>query len=281
MITLHDISKRYTVSEDQALRSVSLSIPQGSVVGIVGRNGSGKSTLVSIMCGLLRPSLGYIEIEGNSDPDFVDEWQRKNIAFLSQSPLALNSLTVKEAISHFRSLYKSFLDEEEVEQLYRRLNLDSVVDRNCAQLSGGQRKLVQLAIAVSSGRKLVVLDEPTNELDPINRELVWGEITRLSGEGTTVIVVTHAVAEVEDILSEVVVLDEGVVVAHEHCDGSADPRGGHRFIVRYRDRGELCQVEVDQGDVPTLVGSLASRGFVDIEIGRVSLEDRFIELVQK
>lgn len=280
LVNVNNVSKMYPGQELFAVKDVSFSIEKGQVLGIVGRNGSGKSTLSKMLAGLLNPSKGSIDLGKCSENISLDKWQRRNIAYLTQSPLSLNSLTVYEAISMFSKLYKANVTEGEKYNILSRLGLSAISTKNCSRLSGGQRKLVQLAIAIASKRRLIILDEPTNELDPLNRRLVWDELADLANEGRSVVVVTHAIAEVESILTNVLVMKKGCLIACREIDSTLITRGDE-FTIEYNDLEGKHQIFTSVVSLGPDIQSLVESGATDLSVSRTSLEDIFIRMIKE
>jgi ABC-2 type transport system permease protein len=195
--------------------NLSLSIPRGQVFGLLGPNGAGKTTLVSQLLGLLRPTSGSIRVEGIdvvADPDAV-----KAVAgFLPQTPLAMRRIEVHRAL-YYTGRLRGQADNDARRQaagLIDELGLGDHADRQVGRLSGGLTRLVNFGMTLMGRPKLLVLDEPTNELDPHNRRLVWDVVSRRSRtEGTTVVLVTHNVLEAENSVHRVAVMNAGRIVA--------------------------------------------------------------------
>ncbi|MGZ6827637.1 MAG: ABC transporter ATP-binding protein, partial [Mycobacteriales bacterium] len=200
-----------------ATDGVSLEVLAGEVFGLLGPNGAGKTTLVRQLVGVLRPDEGRVELLGQ---DVTADPRRASrlLAYLAQDEPALNELPVGLAVEvtgrlrglsrrDARAATTALLDE---------LALAEVRERPLTKLSGGQRRLAQVATALVGDRPLLVLDEPTTGLDVTARRAVWEVLRRRRTEqGTTVVLVTHNVLEAEQVLDRVAVLDRGRVIA---CD---------------------------------------------------------------
>ncbi|MER0102182.1 MULTISPECIES: ABC transporter ATP-binding protein [Corynebacterium] len=284
LVRLERLCKAYPNQENPAVDNVSLSIDKGSVYGLIGRNGSGKSSLARILTGVLRPNSGHVWINEGRDAAATADWQRSNVAYLSQSPLALNTMTVKESMTYFGRLYGTKSSKKQQKRLLEKLGILRFHNQEVRSLSGGQSKLVQLAIAISSNRPFVILDEPTNELDTLNRRLVWNEIANLSQEGVTILVITHAVSEAESCLTHLGVMDKGRLIANGTVDQIMQEIQNRRTIA-YRtesntDKGSAPWEQiVDVDQVPRIISKLYLEGAEDITISSPSLEDVFVNLV--
>jgi ABC-2 type transport system ATP-binding protein len=200
-----------------ATDDVSLEVPAGEVFGLLGPNGAGKTTLVRQLVGVLRPESGRVTLLG-TDVTADARAASRVVAYLAQTEPALDELPVGLAVetagrlrgltrSRARTATRTLLDE---------LSLGALRDRPLCRLSGGQRRLAQVATALVGDRPVLVLDEPTTGLDALARRAVWELLRRRRTEsGTTVVLVTHNVLEAEQVLDRVAVLDHGRVMA---CD---------------------------------------------------------------
>ncbi|UED88261.1 ABC transporter ATP-binding protein [Streptomyces profundus] len=196
---------------------ITLRVARGEIFGLLGPNGAGKTTLVKLLTGLLRPDAGSVALFGH---DLVRHPERaaRLVAYLGQEATALDELTVSLAVgttARLRGLSASAACAER-DAVLDELSLGELADRPLKRLSGGQRRLACLAAALVGSRPLLVLDEPTTNMDPMARRAVWAAIDRRRVEqGTTVLLVTHNVLEAETVLDRVAVLDAGRVIA---CD---------------------------------------------------------------
>ncbi|MEU0545073.1 ABC transporter ATP-binding protein [Nocardia sp. NPDC005978] len=210
-----DLVKVYATHSAPAVDNISLDIRSGEIFGILGDNGAGKSTLVRQMVGLLRPSSGDIELFGKSVARDSEQVSRF-VGYMPQNSLALNRLTVSEAIyfsAHLRGMSRreAMFERDEMIETWK---LSSLRNRSSVHLSGGQRRLLQLAVATAGQCPVLVLDEPTNDLDPINRRHVWDVLHRLNADrGTTVIFITHDAIEAERIVQRVAIMMAGKFIA--------------------------------------------------------------------
>jgi ABC-type multidrug transport system ATPase subunit len=185
----------------EVLSDVSVSIPSGSVVAVIGPNGSGKTTLLRTLVGDLRPTTGVVSYVG-PDTD-------RPIGYLPQEPTFRPGFTAAETLA----FYSSLLDGRDPEPLLERVGLAAAADRNVEALSGGMRQLLGIAQATVGDPPLIVLDEPASGLDPNMSENVFGTAAEMAGSGTTVLISSHDLALVETTADTVVVLDRGSVAA--------------------------------------------------------------------
>jgi ABC-2 type transport system ATP-binding protein len=194
---------------------ITLEIQAGEVFGLLGPNGAGKSTLVQQLVGLMQPDKGRITY-GDRPVTPGDPWLKRRVAYLSQRPLALLDLTVREAIGYTGRLRGMAAQSASAEAgaLIEELDLVDCADRVVARLSGGQHRLVALGSALIGDVETLVLDEPTNELDPEMRRRVWRALKdRCHSRGTTVVLVTHNALEAEQVIERLAVLSGGRVIA--------------------------------------------------------------------
>jgi ABC-type multidrug transport system ATPase subunit len=206
--------KRYAGLPRPANDQLNLVVREGEVFGILGENGAGKSTLVRQLVNLLRPTSGRIELFGRPlDAHGIDV--ALHVGYMPQHGDALNRLTVGEALYYTAHLRGSTPSEARAERdrLMERWGVAGLRDQDSATLSGGQRRMLRLAVAMAGRPPVLVLDEPTADLDPVRRRLVW-EVLREANEsqGTTIVFITHDTVEAEKVVHRVAILSHGRVV---------------------------------------------------------------------
>lgn len=212
VLAISDLVKRYrsgTLANDH----ISLALEAGEVYGLLGPNGAGKTTLVSQVLGLLKPTSGTITID---DVDVVATpgYARENIGFLPQAQVAMTGIHVDEMIegvARLRGLGRSAA-RLATEKMIDRLQLAPFRSTQMVRASGGVRRLAGFAAAIVGAPRLLVLDEPTNDVDPVRRQLLWTTIAELGREGTTVLLVTHNLAEAEQVISRFAIIDRGRIL---------------------------------------------------------------------
>jgi ABC-2 type transport system ATP-binding protein len=196
---------------------IDLDVGVGEVFGLLGPNGAGKTTLVRQLVGLLQPDSGSIDLFGTALGAHRGLAAR-TVAYLPQDESAIGDLTVRLAVettARLRGLPKREA-RRQATALLDELGLGTLADRVVARMSGGQRRLAGVATALAGSRRVLVLDEPTNGLDPTARRAVWSALDRRRAtDGVTVVLVTHNVLEAESVLDRVAFLDRGRVLA---CD---------------------------------------------------------------
>lgn len=197
---------------------IDLTVQPGMVVGLLGHNGAGKTTLVSQVVGLLRPDEGRIEVAG-VDAAVRPAAARERVALQAQAQAPLDGLTPRTAIeiaARLRGLGAGEARAAAV-RLADELDIGPWLDRRALPdgggISGGVRRLAGFAMAAVAPTPLVILDEPSNDIDPARRQLLWQAVRRLADAGAGVLLVTHNVVEAERVVDRLVILDHGRVVA--------------------------------------------------------------------
>jgi len=212
ILEIRNLTKRYrngTVANDR----LSLALETGEIYGLLGPNGAGKTTLVRQVLGLLKPTGGSITLDGVdlvADPGYA----RANIGFLPQGQFDMQAVHVDELIyfiGKLRGLPKA-VARSRTEELIERLELGPFRHTSVHAASGGVRRLAGFATAVIARARLLVLDEPTNDIDPVRRQLLWGMIDELGAEGSTVLLVTHNLAEAERVIDRLAIIDGGRIL---------------------------------------------------------------------
>jgi ABC-2 type transport system ATP-binding protein len=212
---VRDLVKVYPGQTQPANKDITLQIQQGEIFGLLGDNGAGKTTLVRQMVNLLRSTSGSVTLYGTpieGDPLHVPT----TVGYMPQETHSLNTLTVGEALyftAHLRGLSR-LQARRERDALLDLWQIGDIRDRDNSRLSGGQRRLLRLAVAMAGSPPVLILDEPTNDLDPMRRRLVWDVLRRINHEqGTTIIFITHDAIEAEKVIERVGIMRNGELVA--------------------------------------------------------------------
>lgn len=267
------LQKRYGAK--RAVDGLDLTVARGEIVAVLGPNGAGKTTTVEILEGYRRRDGGDVRVLGE-DPQTAGRAWRARIGIVLQSSNDLAEATVTELVHHFARYYPDPRDPDEV--------IDAVGLREKArtrtrQLSGGQRRRLDVALGIVGRPELLFLDEPTTGFDPEARHAFWDLISGLRDSGTTIVLTTHYLEEAEHLADRVAVVRAGRVVA---VDTPADlgGRSARRAVVQWTEGGAQRR---EQTDAPTaLVTALGARlgGEVPgLQVVRPTLEDVYLGLI--
>jgi ABC-2 type transport system ATP-binding protein len=276
LIEVKGLTKSY--GDVHAVRGVDLSIEQGEIFSILGPNGAGKTTTVEILEGFRTRDAGSVSVLGfdpNTKGHQSREW-RNRIGIVLQSSSDAGDLTVFETINHFSGYYSNPRDVEEVINSVGLKEKESALIRN---LSGGQRRRLDVALGIIGNPELIFLDEPTTGFDPEARRAFWALINKLRGDGATILLTTHYLDEAEALADRVAVINKGVIV-EVSTPAELGGRATSQATVQWRDSD---QIKSEKTDNPTaLVASLAARfnGEVpELIVTRPSLEDIYLEMI--
>jgi len=276
-IEVRGLRKRY--GDVEAVRGVDFEIAQGEVFGLLGPNGAGKTTTVEILEGYRPRDAGDVSVLGH-DPERPGPDFRQRIGVVLQQSELWQTLTVREVHEVFAGYYRRPRDIDEVISL---VGLDEKRNARLKTLSGGQKRRLDLGVALIGDPDLVFLDEPTTGFDPAARRAAWEMIRSLRGLGKTVLLTTHYLDEAEQLADRVAVMREGRIVR------IGTPRelttADREVEIRYRLNGEEVLVRTAE---PTrvlheLTGSALDRGeeIERLEVRRPTLEDVYLALVDE
>jgi ABC-2 type transport system ATP-binding protein len=214
VLAVHEVQKQY--GQAKALRGVSLSVQPGELFGLLGPNGAGKTTLLSIVSGLLAPSTGTVQIDGQR-LTMTDRELRRKIGFATQDLAIYPELTARENLEFFGRLYglKDDVLKTRVKTLLDSVALSDRADHRSSTFSGGMKRRLNLAVALVHEPKLLLLDEPTTGVDPQSRRHIFEQVQQRNRDGLTVIYTSHYMEEVQELCSRIAIVDHGQLVA---CD---------------------------------------------------------------
>ena len=273
-ISVRDLRKSYGALE--AVRGISFEVAAGEVFGLLGPNGAGKTTTVEILEGYRPRDGGEVEVLG-FDPGRTQAAFRERIGVVLQSSELWANLTVREAHRVFAGYYRRPRDVDEVVEL---VGLAEKRDARVKTLSGGQKRRLDLGVALVGDPDLVFLDEPTTGFDPAARRNAWTLVRSLRELGKTVLLTTHYLDEAQQLADRVAVLRAGEIVK---IGRPSELIGAEKAEIRYRRNGELVVVETDE---PTrelhdlTAAALADGRELDgLEVRRPTLEDVYLELL--
>ncbi len=267
---------RKSYGQLEAVRGVSFAVRRGEVFGLLGPNGAGKTTTVEILEGYRERSAGEVTVLG-FDPASRDRELRSRVGIVLQSSGFYPRATVREAVEHFGAAYPSPRDAQETIAL---VGLDGKEDTRAGQLSGGQQRRLDLALALVGDPELIFLDEPTTGFDPAARRAAWEMIRSLRGLGKTILLTTHYLDEAQALSDRVAIVKDGLIVAEgPPAELSSRPRS---YRVSYQENGHRVELETED---PTellhrLTGEALARGarLEGLSVSRPTLEDVYLEL---
>ena len=274
-IVVSDLSKSYGSTE--ALRGVSFDVAEGEVFGLLGPNGAGKTTTVEILEGYRNRDGGAATVLGH-DPGVAPTALRERIGVVLQQSELNPLLTVRETHAMFAGYYRQPRDVDEVIAL---VGLGEKRDARVKTLSGGQKRRLDLGVALVGNPDLVFLDEPTTGFDPAARRAAWDMIRALRSLGTTILLTTHYLDEAQRLADRVAVLRDGEIVRQ----GTPAELIGDSGLteIRYQRDGELVVFETSDPtrtlNELTASALAAGRELDQLEVHRPTLEDVYLELV--
>ena len=212
-IAINNLSKVYK-NGLTALKNINLNIKKGEIFAMLGPNGAGKTTLINIICGIVKPTSGEIAVEGF---DIIDDYRetRSRIGLVPQELTLEQFETVFNNVSYSRGLYGKKPDPAHIEKVLKQLSLWDKKDRILRQLSGGMKRRVLIAKALSHEPQILFLDEPTAGVDVELRQEMWKVVESLRETGVTIILTTHYIEEAEAIADRVGVINQGEIIVVE------------------------------------------------------------------
>jgi ABC-2 type transport system ATP-binding protein len=274
-VEVHGLRKRYGNLE--ALRGVDFTIETGEVFGLLGPNGAGKTTTVEILEGYRQWDEGTVAVLG-ADPQHAGREWREQVGVVLQSSSLYPSLTVRESLAVFAGYYRSPRDPVEVIEI---VGLTDKRDARVRTLSGGQKRRLDLGLALVGDPELIFLDEPTTGFDPGARRSAWETIRNLRSLGKTILLTTHYLDEAEQLADRVAVLRDGVIV-REGTPAQLTGGAAVETEIRYRRDGEIV---IEHTAEPTRrLHELTEAALADgreleaLEVRRPTLEDVYLEL---
>ncbi|MFN5119534.1 MAG: ATP-binding cassette domain-containing protein [Cyanobacteriota bacterium] len=245
MIELQHLSKRYGSRKSQpvqALDDLSLSVPQGALYGLLGPNGAGKTTALRILCTLLAPDAGTVRVNGLdalADPRAV----RRQLGYVAQEVAIDKILSGRELLALQGDLYHlpSSSRDRRIAELIELLGMDDWIDRRCGTYSGGMRRRLDLAAGLLHSPRVLVLDEPTVGLDIESRSAIWQVLRQLRDQGTTVLLSSHYLEEVDALADRLAIIESGRVIAEGPPAELKAALGGDRVTLRVREFSDAAE----------------------------------------
>ncbi|BCB18202.1 ABC transporter ATP-binding protein [Bosea sp. ANAM02] len=303
IISVYGLSKTYA-SGFSALKTVDLAIRRGEIFALLGPNGAGKTTLISIICGLVRPSAGTVTADGH---DILTDYRaaRSAIGLVPQELTTDAFETVWSTVNFSRGLFGKPRDPALIERILKDLSLWEKKDSQIRMLSGGMKRRVMIAKALSHEPRILFLDEPTAGVDVELRQDMWRMVRRLRDEGVTIILTTHYIEEAEEMADRVGVISKGeIILVEEKAELmrklgkkqlslqlqqpiAAVPEALASFDLRLSATGDeivyTYDTQAERTGITTLLQGLAEADirFRDLSTSQSSLEDIFVSLVKE
>ena len=302
MISISNLSKRYK-GGFEALKNINLEIRRGEILALLGPNGAGKTTLISIVCGIVNPSEGQVTVDGH---DIVRDYRaaRTLIGLVPQELTTDAFETVHSAVSFSRGLFGKPANPPYIEKVLRSLSLWEKRKSRIMTLSGGMKRRLLIAKALSHEPRVLFLDEPTAGVDVALRRDMWQLVRGLQADGVTVILTTHYIEEAEEMADRIGVINRGEIILVEEKAKLMQKLGKKQLTVQLQapletlpdaltglglersSEGEALIYTYDATREQPGIGDLLNRlnlagiGFKDVHTTQSSLEDIFVSLVK-
>ena len=303
IVSISKLSKTYE-SGFQALKNVDLEIERGEIFALLGPNGAGKTTLINITCGIVNPTEGEVLADGH---DIITEFRaaRSAIGLVPQELVTDSFETVWATVNFSRGLFGKKADPDYVEKVLRDLSLWDKKDDKIMTLSGGMKRRVMIAKALSHEPRILFLDEPTAGVDVELRRDMWQMVRSLREGGVTIILTTHYINEAEEMADRIGVINNGEIVLVEDKAELMRKLGKKQLALQLHDKLEEIPEELDsyglelaedgtrliytydtrtdRADIPDLLADLNGAGvrFTDLQTKQSSLEEIFVNLVKE
>ena len=232
-ININNLSKVYA-NGFEALKKINLRIKKGEIFAMLGPNGAGKTTLISTICGIVTPSSGTVTVDNF---DIIKDYRetRSRIGLVPQELTLEQFETVFNNVSYSRGLYGKKPDPQHIEKILKQLSLWDKKDQRLRQLSGGMKRRVLIAKALSHEPSILFLDEPTAGVDVELRQDMWKIVEELRSTGVTIILTTHYIEEAEAIADRVGVINQGEIIVVEETKELLKKMGHKKLTVELQD----------------------------------------------
>ena len=243
-IVIKDLSKIYN-NGFTALKNINLNIKKGEIFAMLGPNGAGKTTLISIICGIVTPSSGKVTVDNF---DIIDDYRetRARIGIVPQELTLEQFETVFNNVSYSRGLYGKKPDPDHIEKILKQLSLWDKKNLILRQLSGGMKRRVLIAKALSHEPNILFLDEPTAGVDVELRQEMWKVVESLRDTGVTIILTTHYIEEAEAIADRIGVINQGEIIVIEKTEELLKKMGNKKLTVDLQEKIENLPPTLDK-----------------------------------
>ena len=244
LISIDNLSKVYD-NGFNALKTVNLNIKQGEIIAMLGPNGAGKTTLISIVCGIVKPTSGVITVDGF---DIIKDYRetRSRIGLVPQEISLEQFETVFNNVSYSRGLYGKKPNPQHIEKVLKDFSLWDKKDLRLNQLSGGMKRRVMIAKALSHEPSILFLDEPTAGVDVELRKDMWKVVEGLRKTGVTIILTTHYIEEAEAIADRVAVINQGEIIVVDNKIDLLKKMGHKKLTIELQDKVEKIPAELNE-----------------------------------
>ena len=250
-IVINDLSKIYD-NGFEALKNINLNIKKGEIFAMLGPNGAGKTTLISIICGIVRPTSGKVTVDNF---DIINDYRetRSRIGLVPQELSLEQFETVFNNISYSRGLYGKKPDPKYIEKILKQLSLWDKKNLSLRQLSGGMKRRVLIAKALSHEPEILFLDEPTAGVDVELRQDMWKIVESLRKTGVTIILTTHYIEEAEAIADRVGVINQGAIIVVDKTESLLKKMGHKKLTVELQE--EINEIPKDLEKYNLILGN--------------------------
>ena len=303
IISISDLSKTYT-GGFEALKKINLDIEKGEIFALLGPNGAGKTTLINIVCGIVNPGDGKVTVDGH---DIVSDFRacRSMIGLVPQELATETFESVLATVTFSRGLFGKPADSRHIENVLKSLSLWDKKDEKIMALSGGMKRRVLIAKALSHEPRILFLDEPTAGVDVELRKDMWNVVRTLRDSGVTIILTTHYIEEAEQIADRIGIINHGEIILVQDKHKLMQELGKKQLVLELQesiqtipsqlstfaletsgDGKELIytyDTQADRTGITALLWELNSAGikFNDVKTTQSSLEEIFVDLVRK
>ena len=301
-ISISNLSKIYS-NKFHALNNINLDIKQGEIFALLGPNGAGKSTLINVICGIVSPTSGKITV---NNFDIISDYRKtRSLIGVVPQELTLEAFeTVFDNVSYSRGLYGKASNPQYIESLLKELSLWDKKSNRLRELSGGMKRRILIAKALSHEPKILFLDEPTASVDVELRKDMWKVIKRLKSKGVTIILTTHYIEEAEEISDRVGIINNGKIILVDEKNELIKKMGQKKLIIdlqttiksmpillknfnlKLNDKGNkiiyIYDTKKENTGITSLLQTLGNEGIKikDINTEQSSLENIFVNLVK-